>query len=77
MPVGAKESVKGSCEGSGKALSTFSTQRQTRGEWFKLLPAGFRFGMRKISLSAMGLWNALQREAKESASEISEDAMEC
>lgn len=47
--VGAKESVKGPCEGSGKELSSFSTQRQAKREWFKLLPAGFRFGMRKIS----------------------------
>lgn len=76
-PVGAKESVKGPCEGSGKELSSFSTQRQAKGEWFKLLPAGFRFGMRKISVSAMSLWNALLREAQESTSEIPEDAMEC
>lgn len=63
--------------GSGKELSSFSTQRQAKGEWFKLLPAGFRFCRRKISLSMMSLWNALLREAMESTSEISEDAVEC
>lgn len=68
---------EGTHKGSGKELSSFSTQRQAKGEWFQLLPAGFRSSRRKTSLNTMNLWNALLREAMESTSEISEDAMEC
>lgn len=49
MPVGAKDSVKGPCRGHGRRAFLFSTQRQAKGEGLKLLPAGFRLSMKKVS----------------------------
>lgn len=77
MPGEAKESMEGPCKDSDKELSFFLTQSQAKGGRFKLLPAGLRFSMKKISLSEMSLWNALLREMMESISEISEDTVEC
>lgn len=76
MPGEAKESMEGPCKDSDKELSFFSPF-QAKGGRLKLLPAGLRFSMKKMSVSEMSLWNALLREMMGSTSEISEDTLEC